>query len=55
VRKCVRDIRTIEPDEKNKALYDAYFEEYQGITEDLREHSRRLAALSTEGRSDAED
>jgi xylulokinase len=53
VRSCVRDIRTIEPDEKTKAVYDAYFEEYRGITMDLREHSRRLAALSARGRNNA--
>jgi len=55
VRSCVRDIRTFEPDEKTKALYQAYFKEYRAITQDLLEHSRRLASLSTEGGSDAGD
>lgn len=47
VRSCVRDVRTIEPDEKRRALYDGYFEEYIGITRALREHNRRLAAPAT--------
>jgi len=55
VRSCVRDIRTIEPDEKIKALYDAYFEEYRGITQALRGHSSHLSALAArENRYDLE-
>jgi xylulokinase len=55
VDKCVGDIRTIEPDENNKALYDALFSEYKGITKDLCEHGRTLAHLSMDGRRDSED
>jgi xylulokinase len=55
VGSCVRDIRTVEPNLKNKTLYDEYFQEYQEITRDLREHSRRLASLSMEGRGEAGD
>lgn len=49
VQSCVRDVGTIETDEQAKAFYEAYYEEYRGITRDLREHSHRLAFLSSRG------
>jgi xylulokinase len=52
---CAADIGTIEPEEKAKALYASFYEEYRGITRDLREHNHRLVALAAKERdSDSE-
>ena len=55
MQSCVRDVGIIEPDEQAKALYEVYYEEYRGITRDLREHNHHLAVLSSGGDSRIRD